>query len=93
MMDYDDFKEIERLLDKSCDNCLLTRKHCISCRIDKIRGFLGEFSERGSYEIALIKVDDLRTLINQAKKTPADAIAHEVVEKWHHTIEGITKKR
>lgn len=71
MIDNDDFKKIEALFDKSCDNCLLTRQHCSSCRIDKLRGIF----------------NDLSILLDLAEEgTNTGARKHEVVDKWRRAI-------
>ena len=45
MMDSNDFEEINRLLENCCDSCLLTRKHCAKCRIEKIMDILSQFKQ------------------------------------------------
>lgn len=93
MMDHDDFEEIKRLLEKSCDNCLLTRRHCINCRIEKLRGIVGQFSKSGAYEIVLINVEELRVLLNLAGESIKDGDSqHEVVEKWRRIVGEIAGK-
>lgn len=93
MMDHDDFEEIKRLLEKSCDNCLLTRRHCVNCRIDKLRGIVGQFSKPGAYEIILINVEELKVLLSLAGESSIAGDSRlEVVEKWRHIVGEITAK-
>jgi hypothetical protein len=83
MMDRNDFEEINRLLEKSCDQCLLTRRHCLGCRIDKLRGVVSQFSQAGPFEIMLINVDELKVLLKLAEKSQmVDDSEKEVLEKW-----------
>ena len=89
MMDHDDFVEIKLLLEKSCDNCMLTKKHCASCRIDKLRGIVGQFSQRGAYEIVLINVEELKVLLNLAGDAGVSP-DHEVVAKWRGIVSEMT---
>ncbi|BAF58473.1 hypothetical protein PTH_0292 [Pelotomaculum thermopropionicum SI] len=87
MMDHGDFEEIERLLEKCCDGCLLTRMHCKTCRIEKLRGITGEFSKPEAGEIILIYADELKVLLNLAGKSPrAGSSEVEVIEKWRREI-------
>jgi hypothetical protein len=83
MMDYTDFEEINRLLEKCCDSCLLTRKHCSSCRIEKIMDILSRLSKSSAYE--LISLEDLKILLKLAGISK-EAVESEmsVVEKWKH---------
>jgi len=87
MMDIDDFKKIEALLDKSCDQCLLTRKHCSNCRIDKLRGIFNQFKQPGIHKVFLININDLSILLDLAEEsTNAGARKHDVVVKWRRAI-------
>jgi len=87
MMDREDFEEIKRLLEKSCDNCLLTRRHCVSCRIEKLRGVVGQFSKSGPYEIILINVNELKVLLNLAgESNKAGGSENEVIDKWRRIL-------
>lgn len=93
MMDHNDFEEIKSLLEKSCDNCLLTRRHCIGCRIEKLRRIIGQFSKSGAYEILLINVDELNVLVKlAAESNRAGSGELEVVEKWRRIVEEIAGK-
>ena len=87
MMDYDDFEEINRLLEKCCDSCLLTRAHCADCRIDKLLCIVSQLSKSASYE--LISLEDLKILLKLAGVSNE---AHEsdltVLEKWRHITAG-----
>lgn len=88
MMDYDDFQEISRLLEKSCDQCLLTRRHCADCRIEKLRTVVGRFSVSGSREIVLIEVDELKVLLDLAGETAKGAAEeNDVFVKWRRVVE------
>ncbi|OPX86957.1 MAG: hypothetical protein A4E52_01465 [Pelotomaculum sp. PtaB.Bin013] len=87
MIDDDDFKKIEALFDKSCDNCLLTRQHCSSCRINKLRGIFNQFQQPGIREVFLININDLSILLDLAEKAAnTGAQKHEVVDKWRRAI-------
>ncbi|NLI11767.1 hypothetical protein [Pelotomaculum propionicicum] len=87
MMDHNDFYEIDRLLERCCDNCLLTRMHCPSCRIEKLRGITGHLSKSAAYE--LINLEDLKTLVKLAGDSHrADGKEREVVEKWRQVAWG-----
>lgn len=85
-MDRDDFEEINRLLERCCDSCLLTRAHCARCRIEKLRDILGRLSTSSAYE--LISQEDLKILIKSAVNTDS-AIGKElrVIEKWRNIME------
>lgn len=86
MMDHDDFHEIDRLLERCCDNCLLTRMHCASCRIEKLRGITGHLSKSAAYE--LINVEDLKILLKLAgDSNKADEREREVIEKWRQVVQ------
>lgn len=81
MMDNTDFEEINRLLENCCDSCLLTRKHCAKCRIEKIMDILSRLSKSSAYE--LISLEDLKILLKLAGISN-EATENElaVVEKW-----------
>ena len=83
MMDYDDFEEINRLLEKCCDSCLLTRAHCAGCRIDKLLCIVSQLSKSSSYE--LISLEDLKILLKLAGVSN-EALENDlhVLEKWKH---------
>jgi|BarGraNGADG00212_2_1021979.scaffolds.fasta_scaffold108696_2 hypothetical protein len=87
MMDYDDFEELNRLLEKCCDSCLLTRAHCAGCRIDKLLCIVGQLSKSSSYE--LISLEDLKILLKLAGVSN-EALESDltVVEKWRHIESG-----
>ncbi|MCG9966708.1 hypothetical protein L9W92_01380 [Pelotomaculum terephthalicicum JT] len=85
MMDDDDFKKIEGLFEKCCDNCLLTRQHCSSCRISKLRGIFHQCKQPGTHEVFLININDLRVLLDLAEES-AGAHKHDVVDKWRRAI-------
>jgi hypothetical protein len=87
MMDYNDFEEINRLLEKCCDSCLLTRAHCAGCRIDKLLCIVGQLSKSSSYE--LISLEDLKILLKLAGDSNG-AIENDldVLEKWKHIAAG-----
>lgn len=81
MMDYDDFEEINLLLEKCCDSCLLTRAHCASCRIEKIMEILVRLSKSSAYE--LISLEDLKILLKHTAITrQAGENELNVIEKW-----------
>jgi hypothetical protein len=87
MMDHDDFGEINRLLEKCCDSCLLTRAHCASCRIEKLRDILGRLSKSSAYE--LISLEDLKILIENTVTTDqACETEQKVIEKWRNIAAG-----
>lgn len=86
-MDHDDFEEINRLLERCCDSCLLTRAHCASCRIEKLRDILGRLSKSSAYE--LISLEDLKILTDSTENTnPAREKELKVIEKWRHIAAG-----
>lgn len=88
MMDYDDFQEINRLLEKSCDQCLLTRRHCADCRIEKLRMVVGKLSVSRPREIVLIEVDELKVLLDLAgEKARGAAEENGVFAKWRRIVE------
>lgn len=78
------------LLEKSCDQCLLTSKHCAKCRIDKLRKVLGQF-ESGNSEIMLISTDELKVLLSLAGETGSGREI-EVVAKWRRIVDEVTGK-
>lgn len=84
MMDFEDFEEIMLLLEKSCDQCLLTQKHCVNCRIEKLRKVIGQF-DAASNEIMLIRIDELRILLNLASEG-SSAREYEVLSKWRRAV-------
>lgn len=85
MMDQDDFEEINRLLERCCDNCLLTRFHCATCRIEKLRGIIGKISQSGAFE--LVGIEELKVLLKLAGNSgEADSSEREIVEKWQRTV-------
>lgn len=86
MMDRDDFYEIDRLLERCCDNCLLTRMHCTSCRIEKLRGITGYLSKSAAYE--LINLEDLKILLKLVNPNEADERDREVIAKWWRVVQG-----
>ncbi|MCL6558520.1 MAG: hypothetical protein K6U74_06900 [Firmicutes bacterium] len=93
MMDHDDFDEISRLLEKCCDHCLLTRMHCIGCRIDKLRGIVGQFSKSKPFEVILMNVEDLKVLLDLARTSNHTAgQEYKVVEKWQRVLGEIAGK-
>jgi len=88
MMDHDDFQEINRLLEKSCDQCLLTRRHCADCRIEKLRMVVGKLSVSRPLEIILIELDELKVLLDLAGETGKGAAEeNEVFAKWRRIVE------
>lgn len=91
MMDRDDFEEINRLLEKCCDSCLLTHAHCARCRIEKLRDILGRLSTSSAYQ--LISQEDLIILAKNAASTDS-ACGKElkVIEKWRNIAEGTGPK-
>ena len=92
MMDRDDFDELNRLLEKCCDSCLLTRAHCANCRIDKIIDILSRLSKSSAYE--LISLEELRILTKNA--VIADPVCEKesaVIAKWRHFAEGPAPER
>lgn len=87
MMDRDDFDEINRLLERCCDSCMLTRAHCASCRIEKLMGILSRLSKSSAYE--LISLEELKILVKNAVITdPACEKESEVIAKWRHFTVG-----
>jgi hypothetical protein len=84
MMDHDDFGEINLLLEKCCDSCLLTRAHCASCRIEKLRDILGRLSKSSAYE--LISLEDLKILVENTATDQACASKLKVIEKWRNIL-------
>ena len=91
MMDQDDFYEIDRLLERCCDSCLLTRMHCASCRIEKLRGITGHLSKSAAYE--LINLEDLKILLKLAgDSNKAGENELKVIEKWRLIVEGNTRR-
>ncbi|MCL6634824.1 MAG: hypothetical protein K6T29_03515 [Peptococcaceae bacterium] len=83
MMDYDDFEEINRLLEKSCDHCLLTRRHCPGCRIEKLRKIVAQFSRPDQGEIILIELSELKVLLKLAGESGhGGAGEQEIIAKW-----------
>lgn len=90
MMDHDDFEEIKRLLEKCCDNCLLTRMHCTGCRIDKLRSIVGEFSKTKPFEVILMNVEDLKVLLNLSQTSKqAGEKELEVLENWGRVVAAL----
>jgi len=90
MMDSTDFEEINRLLENCCDSCLLTRKHCANCRIEKIMDILRRLSKSSAYE--LISLEDLKILLNLASISNEAAESElAVVEKWKHIESGYNR--
>ncbi len=92
MMDHNDFHEIDRLLERCCDNCLLTSMHCASCRIEKLRGITGQLSKSAAYE--LINIEDLKILLRlAADSNKAGEREREVIEKWRQVIQESPEKK
>lgn len=84
MMDHEDFEEIVLLLEKSCDQCLLTFRHCANCRIDRLRKLLGQLDSQ-SNNLLLISVEELRVLLYLARDSGNSGEA-AVVNKWRQII-------
>ena len=77
-----DFDQIRTLLQRACDQCLLTRKHCQSCDVDRLHGII-EGIERGSKPSYLVSAEELAALIN-----PTSPERSVVAEKWNKIITG-----
>ena len=93
MMDYDDFEEISRLLERSCDNCLLTRKHCKSCRVEKLFGIINQFSRSKTTEVFLVPADELAVLVSLASKVAKPGQQEsEILTKWRAAMEEISAR-
>ncbi len=85
MMDQDDFEEIRHLLERCCDNCLLTRRHCLTCRIDKLRGIISQLTKSAEYE--LINKEELKVLVSLAGSSAAARGSEPpAVVKWKHIV-------
>ncbi|MFZ5642620.1 MAG: hypothetical protein ACOY46_03380 [Bacillota bacterium] len=77
-----DFDQIKTLLQRACDQCLLTRKHCQSCDVDRLHGII-EGIERGSKPSYLVSGEELATLLS-----PTSPNRTVVAEKWNKIIAG-----
>lgn len=84
MMDHEDFGEIMLLLEKSCDQCLLTFRHCANCRIDKLRKLLGQLDSQ-SNNLLLVSVEEMRVLLSLARDS-GNSGETEIVNKWRQII-------
>lgn len=93
MMDYDDFEEISRLLVRSCDNCLLTRKHCKSCRVEKLFGVINQFSRSKASEVFLVPAEELAILLNlSAKVSKPGQQESEIITKWRAAMDEFANR-
>ncbi|MCL6639011.1 MAG: hypothetical protein K6T80_04920 [Firmicutes bacterium] len=93
MMDFDDFDEIRRLLEKSCDNCLLTRLHCKTCRIEKLFGVINQFSRSKATEVFLVPAEEMETLTGLAAGAAKPGQKeYEVVVKWRAALGELLSK-
>lgn len=93
MMDYDDFEEISRLLERSCDNCLLTRKHCKSCRVEKLFGIINQFSRSKATEVFLVPAGELTVLLELAAKVSKPGQQEsEVITKWRAAMDELSAR-
>ncbi|MCL5290363.1 MAG: hypothetical protein ACYC0Q_05840 [Eubacteriales bacterium] len=93
MMDYDDFEEISRLLVRSCDNCLLTRKHCKSCRVEKLFGVINQFSRSKASEVFLVPAEELAILLSlSAKVSKPGQQESEIITKWRAAMDEFANR-
>ncbi|MFZ5648974.1 MAG: hypothetical protein ACOY30_15290 [Bacillota bacterium] len=76
-----DFNEIRQLLLRACDQCLLTRKHCGSCNVERLLGSM-EGIELSSHKPGyLVSAEELDILTD-----PGSPAYKEVAGKWRNMV-------
>lgn len=76
-----DFDEIRVLLQRACDQCLLTRKHCENCNVDRLHGIIEGIEKGGQLPSYLVPTDELAVLTD-----PVSPQHITVSEKWRRII-------
>ncbi|MCL6610485.1 MAG: hypothetical protein K6T66_02970 [Peptococcaceae bacterium] len=76
-----DFEEIKIHLKRACDQCLLTKRHCEACNVDRLLGIIESIEQNCYKPTYLISLEDLAALTR-----PGSPDHPVVVEKWKNII-------
>lgn len=76
-----DFDEIKVLLQRACDQCLLTRKHCNGCNVDRLHGIIEGIEKGSQMPSYLVPTEELAVLTD-----PVSPQHVNVSEKWRRII-------
>ncbi|HBV97492.1 MAG: hypothetical protein JL50_08035 [Peptococcaceae bacterium BICA1-7] len=76
-----DFDQIGRLLQRACEQCLLTRKHCENCNVSRLHGIIEGLGKGGQMPSYLVPTDELAVLTD-----PVSPQHITVSEKWRGII-------
>lgn len=76
-----DYEEIRALLHRACDHCLLTRKHCESCNVDRLHGIVEVLENESLKPSYLVPMEEMNILTN-----PASPEYIAISKKWKEII-------
>ena len=57
-----DFQEIRILLQRACDQCLLTKKHCEKCSVERLLGVVNSMEKGINKPSYLVSTEELAAL-------------------------------
>lgn len=81
MFQDSDFDEIKSHLVRACDQCLLTKKHCQKCNVERLLGIIESIDQNRYKPSYIISTEELAVLTN-----PGSSEYLTVVEKWKSLI-------
>lgn len=76
-----DFDEIRVHLLRACDQCLLTKRHCEKCNVERLLGIIESIDQNRFTQSYFIPADELAVLTN-----PGSPEYRPMVEKWKSII-------
>lgn len=76
-----DFYEIRTHLERACDQCLLTKRHCQTCNVERLLGVIESIDRNDFNPTYLISFGDLAVLTN-----PDSPEYRSMAEKWKGII-------
>lgn len=76
-----DFDVIRSHLERACDQCLLTKKHCQGCNVDRLIGIMEGVESNRMKPNHIISEEELAVLTN-----PGSPQYMPVAEKWRGII-------
>lgn len=83
-----DFDEIKVHLERACNQCLLTKKHCEKCNVERLLGIIESIDQNRYKPSYFISIEELAVLTN-----PGSPEYRPVVEKWKNLISQENKNK
>lgn len=76
-----DLNEIKIHLERACDQCLLTRRHCKACNVERLLGIIESIEQNGYKPVYLISAEELGVLTS-----PGSPEYPGMAEKWKDIV-------